>query len=125
MVDQRDQLLDLTRIDVTKLTTEWTDGRETEGHALELQYGGGHSAGLSARWLVVTEGTSREEMPLFGSFGAAPPAPGELLLAGLGDRDGRPVIWRGSMELDGVFITLGSPQREVVVAAAHAMTPIR
>lgn len=118
--------VDLTEIKVMKLTTEWTDGRETESRALVLQYGQGRRARSAGRWLVLTEGTSRLEAVRFGSFGGPALEPGQLRLVGVGDLDGSTVdMWFGDLELDGVFIALESPQRDVVLAAARALTPLR
>jgi hypothetical protein len=113
----------LTRIQLVKLTTRWTDGRETHNQALEVQYGADRRTSnlLGEPSLIITEGTSAQETPRFGMFGG-PPSPGKLVLSGVGNADGSPVdMWFASMQRDGVYITLESPQRELVLTAAEAM----
>jgi hypothetical protein len=114
----------LTEIELMKVTTEWSDGRETQAKALVLQYGEGRRADPSGRWLVVTEGTSAE-IPRFGTFGATPLDVGELRLVGLdsGLGEGRK-MWFGSLERDGLYFAFESPHRDLVLAAARALTPI-
>lgn len=117
--------IELTKIEVMKLTTLWNDGRETEGRALEFQYGSGREAGRSARWLEIREAASLEEAPRFGSdLGPAIP-PGKLQLFGFGDLDGSRVdLWLASLKTHGMYVTLESPERDVVLAAARALAPM-
>lgn len=124
--------IELTKIEALTLTTLWTkptlwtNTRKTEGRALRLQYGLGREAGGSARWLEIKEGASLEAAPRFGS-GAGPAIPaGHLQLFGFGDSDGSAVDrWLGSLQTHGVYVTLESTEREVVLAAARAMGPMR
>ena len=115
----------LTEIEEMKVTTEWTDGRETESRGLLFRYGEGRRAGSAEPWLVITE-ASRLETPHFGSFAAGPAlAPGHMRLVGLGGADGSEVdMWFGRVELDGVYVALESPDRDVLVAAARALAPM-
>lgn len=118
--------IELSEIELMKVTTEWTDGRETENRALVFQYGQGRRAGPSGQWLTITEGTSPQEIPHFGAIARPALAPGQLRLVGLGDLDGSAVdMWFGAMEINGVSILLESPQRKLILAAARAMVPIR
>jgi hypothetical protein len=115
----------LAKIELMKVTTEWSDGRETETRALRLEYGERPRGRPGGRWLVITEGTSKE-IGRFGSFGAAPLEPGELRLVGLGGLAAGDVdIWFGALDLDGLYLGFESPQRDLILAAARALTPIR
>jgi hypothetical protein len=119
--------IELTQIRLMKLTTRWTDGSVTETHTLEFQYGAdlrtSHLAGEPS--LIIREGTSAKEMLRGGMFGG-PPSPGKLLLTGLGNLDGSPVdVWLASMERDGVYISLESIQRELILTAARSMVRLR
>ena len=118
--------VELAQIDLMRLTTPWTDGRVTKGHALVFQYGAdrrtAHLEGKPS--LIITEGTSAEENLRFG-LGGSMPEPGELRLSGAGRTDsGEPEMWFGSMQRDGVYISLESPQRDLILAAAKAMVPL-
>jgi hypothetical protein len=115
--------VELAQIELMRLTTTWTDGRVTEGHALEFKYGAdqraAHLEGKPS--LTITEGTSSEE-PLRFDLGGSTPRPGELRLTGVGrEEDGDPEMWFGAMQRDGVYISFRSPQRDLIVAAARAM----
>jgi hypothetical protein len=113
----------LTKIEVMKLTTRWTDGREIEGEGLRFEYGGG-IFDQAPRWLEVRQGTSRHTAPRFGPFDSTV-APGRLQLFGFGDNDGSGVdLWAGSLRTQGMFVTLESPERDVLLAAARALRPI-
>jgi hypothetical protein len=116
----------LAQIELIRLTTPWTDGRVTKGHALVFQYGAdrrtAHLEGKPS--LIITEGTSAEENPRFDLGGPAL-QPGELRLSGVGrTASGDPEMWFGSMQRDGVYISLESPQRDLILAAAKAMVPL-
>jgi hypothetical protein len=53
------------------------------------------------------------------------PRPGELRLAGPGRaEDGDAEMWFGAMQRDGVYISLESRQRDLILAAAKAMVPL-
>jgi hypothetical protein len=115
--------IELTKIEVMKLTTRWTDGREREGHGLRLEYGGG-IFGRVPRSLEIRQGASREEAPRFGPYDPGVP-PGHLQVYGFGINDGSKVDrWFGSLRTQGMFVTIESPEREVVLAAARALRPI-
>lgn len=117
--------IQLAQIELTKLTTEWTDTRETVNRALVLRYGPGRLAGGDEPWLMITQTTSRAENLRFG-FGGPDVQPGELKLVGFGDLDGSPAdMWFGSMVVDGVYVALESAQRDVILAAARALAPIQ
>jgi hypothetical protein len=115
--------IELTEIAVMKLTTEWSDGRETEARALRFEYGERPRGRPGGRWLIITEGTSKV-MSRFGSFADAGLRPGELRLTGLGGLDGEPDLWFGWLEHNGVYLGFESPQRDLVLAAARALRPI-
>ena len=102
--------IQLTEIELVKLTTEWTDNRETVSRALVLQYGPRRHEADGEPWLMATQTTSRAENLRFGAFtpGAQPGElelqTKELMLVGAGDLDGSPVdMWFGSMVVDGVY----------------------
>jgi hypothetical protein len=122
--------VELAQIELMRLTTRWTDGDETESHALTFQYGvSQRDAYLEGkRSLIITEGTSPVEILRFGPLGAPPPGPDELRLIGFGRRNAggsEAEMWFGSMQRDGVYISLQSPNRELVLAAARSMAPLR
>lgn len=115
--------VDLTEIELTRLTTPWTDGRQTEGHALVFRYGAdrrtAHLEGKPS--LIITEGTSIEHALRF-DLGGSTPGPGELGLAGVGKTEaGGAEMWFGSMQRDGIYVSFESPRRDLIVAAAKAM----
>jgi hypothetical protein len=115
--------IDLTKIDLLKLTTRWTDGKETESHALQLQYGASRRTSyLSGEpSLIITEGTAPYDVLRFAMLGGSVPD-GTIQLSGLGGNDGSPVDqWIGSMKRDGLYITLESARRDLVLSAARSM----
>lgn len=117
----------LAEIQLTKLTTAWTDGRETVSHALVLQYGAGRFKARTEPWLMITETTSRAENLRLGHAqpGEFEPQANELTLIGVGGLDGSAAdLWFGTMVADGVYVALDSTRREVILAAARAMQPI-
>ena len=80
-----------------RLTTTWTNGRVTEGHALVFQYGvDRRTAHLEGkRSLTMTEGASTEETGPF-NLGGSMPEPGALRLRGVGTTEsGEPEMWLG------------------------------
>ena len=114
--------VELSQIEVVRLMTRWGGKRVTENRALVFQYGPGRGAGSSEPWLTITEGTSAEETPRFGVSGEPHLPPGELRLTGFGHADGSDVdMWFASMQREGVYISLESPQRELILAAAGSM----
>jgi hypothetical protein len=118
--------VELAQIELMRLTTTWTDGRVTEGHALVFRYGldrrTAHLEGKPS--LIMTEGTSTEGALRF-ELGGSMPRPGELRLAGPGRaEDGDAEMWFGAMQRDGVYISLESRQRDLILAAAKAMVPL-
>jgi hypothetical protein len=118
--------VELAQIELFRRTTTWTDGRVTENHVLEFQYGAdqrtAHFEGKPS--LIITEGTSAEDHLRFGLGGSAP-GPGELRLTGAGMTDsGDAEIWFGNMQRDGVYISFRSPRRDLILAAAKAMVPL-
>ena len=114
--------VELHQIELVRLVTRWGDKRVTENRALVFQYGPGKSAGPSKPWLTITEGTSAEETPRFGVSGLPHLPPGKIRLMGVGDADGSEVdIWFASMQREGVYISLESSQRELILAAAKSM----
>jgi hypothetical protein len=49
-----------------------------------------------------------------------------MRLVGLGGADGSEVDrWFGRVEVDGVYVALESPNRELLLAGARALTPMR
>lgn len=117
--------IQLAEIELLKLTTEWTDERETVSRAVTLRYGPQRFAARDRPWLMITETTSRPENLPFRGLGGRDPAPGELKIRGVGDMDGSPAdMWVGSMVVNGLYIALESAQRDLILTAAHAMTPI-
>lgn len=114
--------VELSQIEVVRLMTRWGGKRVTQNRALVFQYGPGRGVGSSEPWLTITEGTSAEETPRFGVSGEPHLAPGELRLTGFGHADGSEVdMWFASMQREGVYISLESPQRELILAAAGSM----
>jgi hypothetical protein len=115
--------VELAEIELMRLTTRWTDGRVTEGHALVFQYGvdrrTAHLEGKPS--LIMTEGTSTEGNLRF-ELGGSTLRPGELRLTGAGRaEDGDAEMWFGAMQRDGVYISFESRQRDLILAAAKAM----
>jgi hypothetical protein len=118
--------VELAEIELRRLTTPWTDGRITKGHALAFQYGvdqgTAHLEGKAS--LIMTESSSAGETRHFG-FGGSMPRPGELLLTGFVNADrGAVDMWYGGMQRDGMYISFQSPQRDLILAAAKAMVPL-
>jgi hypothetical protein len=115
--------VELAEIELMRLTTTWTDGRVTKSHALVFQYGAGRrdAALHGTPSLIITESGSAEETLRFqGSV-----RPGELHLAALGSTAaGGAETWIGSMQRDGMYLTLESRQRDLILAAAKAMAPL-
>lgn len=115
----------LAEIELVKLTTEWTDDRETVSRALVLQYGPRRYKAGDKPWLMITETSLRAENSSFGGLGGPDPQPGELKIRGVGDLDGSPAdMWFGSMVVDGLYVALESAQRDLILTAARAMAPI-
>jgi hypothetical protein len=55
-------------------------------------------------------------------LGGSTPGPGELALTGVGKtEDDEAEVWYGSMLREGVYMSLESPDRELILAAATAM----
>jgi hypothetical protein len=118
--------VELAQIELMRLTTNWTDGRVTEGHSLVFQYGADRrTAHLEGRpSLFMTLGTSAQENPRY-DVGGSTTQPGELRLTGVGRTDsGDREMWFGAMQRDGVYISFESRERELIVAAAKAMRPL-
>jgi hypothetical protein len=109
--------VELTTLELMKETTLWTDGHETESHALVLEYGGGRFR--TPRWLEVREGTNRELRPRIGPDDPHT-VPGQLQLFGNSSVN----WWAGYLEIDGVFLTLKSSDRDLIITAARALEPI-
>jgi hypothetical protein len=71
----------------------------------------------------MTEGTSATETQGFGLFGGSIPEPGELRLIGVGNANGTDAdMWFGDMQRAEVYFSFWSPQRDLILAAAKAMT---
>jgi hypothetical protein len=120
--------VELTEIELMRVTTSWTDGSKTESRTISLQYGADpRSAYLEGKaGLTISEGTSPAEMLEAGPLGGVPHGPGELRLRGLGDAGGgRAEMWFGSMHREGVYMSFRSSQRELILAAAKAMVLLR
>jgi hypothetical protein len=118
--------VELAQIDLTRLTTPWTDGRVTKGHSLVFQYGAdrrtAHLEGKPS--LIITVGTSAEESLRY-DLGGSTLEQGELRLSGVGRTEsGDPEMWFGAMQRDGVYISFESRQRHLILAAAKAMVPL-
>jgi hypothetical protein len=116
--------LDLRQLELTRVANRWTDGNVSQTHLLDIQYGAPPSAGPRSRWLLITQGTSAEETPRVGAH-EPPPEPGKLRLTGFEHFAEDADIWFGSMQRDGVFITMQSTERELILAAARSMVPLR
>jgi hypothetical protein len=116
--------VELSTIELVKLTTLWTDGHETEGQALRLAYGGG-KLDRAPRWLEIRQGTVRAERPRIGPDDPNAVPPGSLQLFGRGGLDGSDVDWWAAyLDVDGVFLTLESNERELILEAARSLVPI-
>lgn len=109
----------LQRIGVIKTTITWTDGRETQSPSLMMRY---ETSGEKKRWLWMTVGSSPDETPRFGPVDgeAVPAGKVRLMQAGKNDHAG----WFGNVQRDGVYINMQSPERELIVEAAKALTPL-
>jgi hypothetical protein len=117
---------ELTKIQLMRLTTEWTDGHTTHGQSLVFQYGADRrTAHLEGRpSLIITQTTSAKENLRFGPLDPEPKA-GELHLIGLSNPSRSDVaMWFGAMKRDGVYISFESKERELIVAAAKLLVPL-
>lgn len=112
----------LERLGVVTTTITWRDGRETTTPSLMIRY---ETTGAKKRWLWMDVGTSRETTPRFGPIdGEAVPA-GKVRLMHVKARDDRSVgMWFGNVQRDGTYINIQSPERDLIVAAAKALTPL-
>lgn len=72
---------------------------------------------------------SAEETPRFGPLDGQAVAAGKLLLAQIDPPAnapaGEPTMWFGTLSHDGLRVNIQSPERELVVAAARGLTPLR
>jgi hypothetical protein len=117
--------LDLRKIELLRVETRWSKGppkrifqepaAKTEKPALRFHYG----REQSDRRLELTVGTSAEELPLVGPLPHQRAPEGKLRLMGW---EGR--MWFGTLERDGLHFKFESPQRELVLAAARALSPL-
>jgi hypothetical protein len=120
------QEVELTKIQLMGLTTEWTDGHTTHGQSLAFQYGADlRTAHLEGRRsLIMTQATSAKESLRFGPLDPEPKA-GELHLIGFSSPSRSDVaMWHGAMQRDGVYISFESPERDLIVAAAKSLVPL-
>jgi hypothetical protein len=116
----------LAKIQLMRLTTEWTDGHTSHGQSLAFQYGADRrTAHLEGRpSLIMTQTTSAKENLRFGPLDPEPKA-GELHLIGFSNPSRSDVaMWYGAMKRDGVYISFESRRREFIVAAARSMKPL-
>jgi hypothetical protein len=117
--------LELGTIELLRVETRWAKGppkqgpvetaRKTEKPALEFRYG----REQAERWLKLVVGTSAEELPLVG------PSPHQRVPEGklrLMEWQGR--RWFGTLERDGLHLKFESPQRELILEAARALTAL-
>jgi hypothetical protein len=115
--------VELTKIQLMRLTTEWTDGHTTRGQSLAFQYGADRRTAHRPS-LIMTQTTSARENLRFGPLDPEPKA-GELHLIGFSSPPRSDVaMWFGAMKRDGVYISFESWQRELIVAAARSMKPL-
>jgi len=116
---------ELAQIELKRVTTRWTDGRVSKGHALEFRYGTDErTARLEGKpSLVITESTSATENEGFETFmfGGSAPQPGELQLTAVDNSNGGDAVWFGDMQQDGVYLSFRSTQRDLIVTAAKAL----
>ena len=118
----------LAKIELVKMTTRWSDGRVSEGHSLEFAYGEltpqGRLDRRENRSLTITVAASPENAPRFGSLRAAATPEGKMRLVGAGRVRGSAEMWFGSLQKDGVYFSLMSPERELVLRAARGLRPM-
>jgi hypothetical protein len=112
----------LARLALTKVTTRWSDGRQTKAHGLNFSYGSSRRMNRWGHWLIVTEGTSRMATMSYSVFDLPPLAPGKLRLVGLGGAGGAHAMWEGIMRKDGLYFFMRSRQRSLILDAARSMT---
>jgi hypothetical protein len=118
--------VELTKIQLMRLTTEWTDGHTSHGQSLAFQYGADRrTAHLEGRpSLIMTLATSAKENLRFGPLDPEPKA-GELHLIGLSNPSRSDVaVWYGAMKREGVYISFESRRRELILAAAKSLVPL-
>jgi hypothetical protein len=120
----------LERITLQRVRTVLVDGFRTRGvdHGLRLEYGGRSGA------LVVEEAATPQkgyafETATFGSSGWVPP-PGQATISCIGTRGngcagGERPLWQAQLRRDGLFVTIRSANRALVVGATRSLVPIR
>jgi len=110
-----------------RLTTSkigWTDGRTTEGTAINLSYGAGRGrAGISIGEATAVAGAY--VIGIDGVSGGDPlPPPGSIALRGIPGSGGTVSLWRGQLRVGSVYVALESSNRELLLAAVRALRPV-
>lgn len=105
-----------------ELSRLFADGRRQKSSGVELVYGDPREDYLQIRQAEAPE-------PAYGfaegrlTFDFAPiPGPGQLSLSRLGSTT-RP-LWLGQLSTDGVYLTIRSNRRDLVIAAARSLAPL-
>jgi hypothetical protein len=104
--------VELRQIELLRVKTRWSDYRETTKPALVFDYGDS---------LKMSVGLSAYEMPLVGPLPHQRVRDGNLRLI---EMNRWADVWFGTLEQDGLYIKFESPRRELIVAAAKALTPL-
>jgi len=129
--------LPLARIELQQVQTEYTDGSKHNGNKLEFTYGDLGPTGRlrgSQPWLIVAEAASVAASYQLGfNDGGDPPAPeGSMVLEdnSIFAGPGHPAIperaeWTGKLIRNGMYIELSASSRDLLLAAARALEPLR
>jgi hypothetical protein len=129
--------LPLARVELQRVQTQYTDGSKHDGDKLAFTYGDlGPTERLRASepWLIVGEAASVAASYQLGfNDGGDPPAPeGSIVLEGnsIFAVPGQPAAperaeWTGKLIRNGMYIELSAPSRDLVLAAARALEPLR
>jgi hypothetical protein len=136
-VGRRFNAVRLARVQFQQVQTDYTDGSRHEGNKLKFTYGDLGPTGrlrTSEPWLIVAEAASVAASYQLGfNDGGDPPAPeGSIVVKdnSLFVQPSHPAIperaeWTGRLIRNGMYIELSASSRELLLAAARALGPLR
>ena len=122
--------LKLVRQRLAEAQLTWTDGRRTHSRVLELAYGTAIGDGGLDRdrpFLVISQAETAEDGFTigFGGRAGAPPPEGLIALRAAIIVNGTIERWHGRMRADGLYVSIESNQRNLIVRAARALRALQ